>query len=167
MAGLQKRMAETAICGCPTPNGFRRRQPYTFCPINTTWGPDNRTVGIRIIEGKDSAVRAEKRDAGADCNPYYLLAADIAAGLDGIEQGMEPSEPTLGNAYEDEGATPIPTDAETAIALARDSEWLKGVMGENAYEIYLQQAEREVEFIMAQIREVVTPVETQRYMVNF
>lgn len=167
VAGLQKRMAEAAICGSPTPNGFRRRQPYTFCPINTTWGPDNRTVGIRIIEGKDSAVRAEKRDAGADCNPYYLLATDIAAGLDGIEQGMEPTEPTLGNAYEDADAAPIPTDAETAIGLARESGWLKGVMGDDAYEIYLQQAEREVEFLMAQVREAVTPVETQRYLTAF
>ena len=163
VAGQQKRMSEAAICGSPTPNGFRRRQPYTFCPINTTWGPDNRTVGLRIIEGADSAVRVEKRDAGADANPYYLLASDIAAGLDGIEQGMTPTEPTLGNAYEDADAEAIPTDAQTAVALARGSEWLKDVLGEFAYEIYVQQAERELEFMAGQV----TPVETQRYLVNF
>ncbi len=163
VAGLQSRMAEASICGSPTPNGFRRRQPYTFCPINTTWGVDNRTVGIRIIEGSDSAVRVEKRDAGADANPYYLLATDIAAGLDGIEQAMEPTEITTGNAYEDADAAPIPTDAATAIDLARGSDWLKDVMGEYGYEIYLQQAEREIEFLAGQV----TPVETQRYLVNF
>ena len=163
VAGVQGRMAEAAICGSPTPNGYRRRQPYTFCPINTTWGIDNRTVGIRIIEGADSAVRVEKRDAGADANPYYLLATDLAAGLDGIEQGLEPTPITTGNAYEDADAAPIPTDATTAVALARGSEWLKGVMGDDGYEIYLQQTERELEFIAGQV----TPVETQRYLANF
>ena len=74
---------------------------------------------------------------------------------------------TEGNAYESEDAASIPTDAATAIELARGSEWLKGVMGDDCYEIYLQQAEREVDFIEAQIRETVTPVESQRYLANF
>ncbi len=163
LGGLQKRMAEMAICGSPTPNGFRRRQPYSFCPINTAWGGDNRTVGIRVIEGSQSATRIEKRDSGADANPYYLLAAEIAAGLDGIEQGIEPSPRTEGNAYEAEDAEPIPTDAPTAVALARGSDWLEGVMGADCHELYLQQAEREIEFLAGQI----TPLETQRYLANF
>jgi glutamine synthetase len=163
VAGLQKRMAETALCGSATPNGFRRRQPYTFCPINTTWGMDNRTVGIRIIEGADSAVRAEKRDAGADCNPYLLLACEIAAGLDGIEQGLEPTEITRGNGYEAEGAEPIPTNIRDAIKAARNSQFMKHVFGEDMWEIYIQQSEREASFIERQV----TPLETSRYIANF
>ncbi|WP_299883160.1 glutamine synthetase family protein [uncultured Sulfitobacter sp.] len=159
-AGLQKRMSEAAICGSPTPNGYRRRAPYTFCPINTSWGYDNRTVGLRIIEGSDSAVRVEKRDAGADANPYLLLATDLAAGLDGIEQGMEPTEPTLGNAYEEFHGEPIPTDLPTALELARGSDWLKDVMGETLWELYCQMAEREQGFFTEQV----TPVETARYL---
>jgi len=163
IGGLQQRMSEAALCGSGTVNGFRRRQPYTFCPINTAWGYDNRTVCLRVIEGADSATRIEKRDAGADCNPYLLLATDIAAGLDGIEQQIAPSEPTMGNAYEEADATPIPTDLPTAIALARGSDWLKDVLGEHMCEIVLQQAERELDFFMAQV----TPVETARYLDNF
>ena len=163
VAGLQKRMAETALCGSATPNGYRRRQPYTFCPVNTSWGPDNRTVGIRIIEGADSAVRAEKRDAGADCNPYLLLATDIAAGLDGIEQGMEPSEVTLGNAYELADADPIPTNINDAIAQARGSDFLKSVLGDDLFELYVSQSEREAGFIENQV----TPAESERYLTNF
>ena len=159
-AGLQKRMAEIGLLGSPTPNGYRRRAPYTFCPVNTSWGPDNRTVGIRIIEGSDTAVRVEKRDAGADANPYLLMAADIAAGLDGIEQGMQPTEPTTGNAYEEAHGDPIPTDLATAIELARGSDWLKDVMGELMWELYCQMAERELNFIAEQV----TPVETARYL---
>lgn len=163
VGGLQKRMSEAAICGSPTVNGFRRRQPYTFCPINNAWGLDNRTVAIRVIEGSDTATRVEKRDAGADCNPYLLLATDIAAGLDGIEQAIEPSEMTTGNAYESETAEPIPTHLRDAIELARGSDWLKDVLGETQWEIYCQMCEREMEFFTAQV----TQVEIDRYMSNF
>lgn len=163
VAGLQRRMCEAAICGSGTVNGYRRRQPYTFCPINTSWGYDNRTVGIRIIEGSDSAVRVEKRDAGADANPYLLLASDIAAGLDGIEGGMTPTEPTMGNAYEEAHGDPIPTDLGNAIELARGSEWLKEVMGELQWEMVCQQAERELEFFNNQV----TQVEIDRYLKAF
>lgn len=163
LAGLQKRMAESAICSTTTPNGYRRRQPYTFCPINTSWGIDNRTVGLRVIQGKDNAVRVEKRDGSADCNPYYLIASEIAAGLDGIEQGLEPSPMTEGNAYEREDADSIPMDIKDAISLARNSDFVKSVCGEDAFEILVQQAEREVGFIEAQV----TPVELSRYLRNF
>ena len=159
VGGLQKRMSEAAICGSATVNGFRRRQPYTFCPINTAWGIDNRTVGIRIIQGSDSATRVEKRDAGADCNPYLLMATDIAAGLDGLEGKIEPDEMTTGNAYESEVASPIPTDLRDAIELARNSDWLKNVIGTDLYEIALQQSERELDFFNQQV----TPFELERY----
>ena len=167
VAGLQKRMSEAAVTGSATVNGYRRRAPYTFCPINTTWGLDNRTVGIRVVEGKDSAVRVEKRDAGADCNPYLLLAADIAAGLDGIEQGLEPTAMCEGNGYEDADAEPIPTDLATAIELARGSGWLKDVMGDLNYELYMQMCERELEFYNEHITNRVTQLERDRYMANF
>ncbi len=163
LAGLQLRMAESALCGTSTPNGYRRRQPYSFCPINTAWGYDNRTVGLRVIEGADSAVRVEKRDSSADCNPYFLLASEIAAGLDGIEQGLKPSEPTMGNAYEDKNAAPLPVDIADAVKLARDSDFVKSVCGEDAFEILAQQAEREIDFVAAQV----TPVERDRYLENF
>lgn len=163
VGGVQKRMAEAAVFGSPTPNGYKRRAPYTFCPINTTWGIDNRTVGIRIIEGSDSSVRVEKRDAGADANPYLLMATDIAAGLDGIEQKIEPTPMTTGNGYEDADAAPIPTDLATAVELARGSDWLKSLMSEEQFEIYLQQSERELEFVAAQV----TQVELDRYLGSF
>ena len=162
LAGMQSRMVEMSICGATTPNAYRRYQPFSFCPTNTTWGVDNRTVGLRVILGKDSAVRVEKRNGSADCNPYLHIAAEIAAGLDGIEQGMTPSAETTGNGYLDEEAPSLPTDISTAIELARGSDWLKNVLGDLIHELLLQQAEREVEFIASQV----TPVELERYLGN-
>ncbi len=162
LAGLQARMPELSLTGNTTPNTYRRRQPYTFAPTNNSWGYDNRTVGLRVIEGSDNAVRVEKRDASADCNPYYLLACDIAAGLDGIEQGMEPGEPCMGNAYELEDAAPLPVNLEQAVELAKGSDLMTRVMGEDRKTILIQQAEREIEFLGQQV----TQVEIDRYMGN-
>ena len=163
LGGMQQRMAEASICGAATVNAYRRRQPLSFCPVNASWGLDNRTVALRVIEGSDSAVRIEKRDAGADCNPYLLMAADIAAGLDGIEGKTEPTAITTGNAYEDDNAPPIPLDLAEAISLARNSGWLRDVLGADQHEIWLQQAERELAFFNQQV----TPFETARYLGTF
>jgi len=163
LAGLQKHMAEMAMVSATTPNAYRRRQPYSFCPINNAWGIDNRTVGLRVILGNDSAVRVEKRDGSADCNPYLLLALEIAAGLKGIEDSLEPTAETVGNGYENPDCQPIPTDLATAVVLARESDLMAEVLGADLLEILIQQSEREIEFIANQV----TPVEIERYLENF
>ena len=167
LGGMQKRMAEASICGAATVNAYRRREPYTFCPVNTAWGIDNRTAGLRVIEGSNSATRIEKRDAGADCNPYLLLAADIAAGLDGIEQGLEPGPICTGNAYEDETASPLPLNLASAIDLARNSPWLKEVLGDVMWEIYAQLCERELAVYEKYMATRVTQLERDRYLDAF
>ncbi|MBU2732629.1 glutamine synthetase family protein [Acidithiobacillus ferridurans] len=165
LAGVQTRMIEMTLAGSTTPNAMRRRQPYTFCPTAANWGYDNRTVGLRVIEGEESSVRIEKRDAAADCNPYYLLACDIAAGLDGIEQKLEPTSPCIGDGYEPgrEGAGQLPTLLADAVTLAEHSEFMRKVFGDHRLNIWLQQARREIEFINNQV----TQVELDRYIRNF
>ena len=120
-------------------------------------------MALRVIEGSASATRIEKRDAGADCNPYLLLAAEIGAGLDGIELATEPLAETQGNAYLDQKAPRIPLHLEDAIGLARESEWLRNIIGTDQHEIWLQQAERELDFFQQQV----TPFETDRYLRTF
>ena len=163
LSGLQKRMVETSICGAANVNSYRRRVPYSFCPTNASWGMDNRTVALRVIEGSDSATRVEKRDAGADCNPYLLMATDIAAGLDGIEEKQEPTKITMGDAYSDSHDDALPTTLADAIRLARASDWLASVLGAAQLETWLQQAERELKFFGDQV----TPFETDRYLRRF
>ncbi|TWP32517.1 glutamine synthetase family protein [Leekyejoonella antrihumi] len=163
LAGLQKRMAEMSVVSSATPNGYRRRQPGMFAPINNAWGYDNRTASLRVLEGSDSAVRVEKRDAAADSNPYYLLACELAAGLDGIEQGLVPKfDPERGDACKKDCYELLPRSMNEAVELARESDFLDGVMGAEAKAIYLQQAEREQAFVDKQV----TAVEIERYRGN-
>lgn len=162
MAGLQKHIGGMSIVASTTPNAYRRRRPYTFCPVNASWGHDNRTVALRVIEGADKAVRVEKRDAAADCNPYYLLACDIAAGLDGIEQGMSPGAPTEGDAYADCADPVLPLNLADAITAADEDGFVRKILGDDRYRILVEQARREVAFVDAQV----TDVEQDRYLVN-
>lgn len=163
LAGMRRHMVELAIFSAPNPNSYRRRQPYTFCPINNAWGVDNRTVGLRVIEGLDRAVRVEQRDASADANPYLLLAGQIAAGLAGIEGGWDPGPAETGDGYANGEAEPLALDLAAALALAANSELIKSVYNHDLVGIYTSQAEREIEFIGSQV----TPVERDRYLRSF
>ena len=105
----------------------------------------------------------EKRDGSADCNPYYLMACELAAGLDGIERALEPRHFSAGNGYEFEEAPLLPTDLGTALRLAQGSEFMRRVLGDDRLEILAGQGKRELEFLANQV----TPVEIDRYLRNF
>ena len=162
IGGIQKRICESTICGSMNVNGYRRKELYSFCPTNNTWGFDNRSTALRVIEGSDSSTRFEKRDAGADCNPYLRIATDIASGLDGLEAKTEPSKVTVGDAYKDKKSPKLPDNIYDAIKLAKGSKWLKEVLGDDMLLLCVQQCERELNFFSQQI----TEVETDRYLAN-
>jgi len=61
---------------------------------------DNRTSALRVIKGGNKSQRVEFRVGSADANPYLTAAANIAAGLDGVKNKIEPAEPVVGNAYD-------------------------------------------------------------------
>src|SRR5256886_5084479 len=74
--------------------------PYTTLFRSATWGVENRTCALRVIQGGPKSQRVEYRIAAADINPYLALAAAIGSGLWGIEHRIEPDEPISGNAYD-------------------------------------------------------------------
>ncbi len=99
LAGLLGSMADFALFGSPTPNGFHRRADGSFAPTVIAWATDNRTTSVRAVFGGESGTRIEHRDGGSDCNLYLTIAAQVLAGLDGMERGLEPPRPVSGNAY--------------------------------------------------------------------
>lgn len=171
LGGLRQHMPELGLVSSPTPNAMKRRQPYTFCPTNDTWGSDNRTVGLRVIEGAEASVRIEQRDGSADANPYLLLGAQLAAGIWGIDNAADPGPPEQGNGYENAEATGLPRDIPAAIELFRKSELLADLIPAPLFATMLQQAEREQQFMVDSgednLAETVTGVERDRYLDNF
>jgi glutamine synthetase len=87
----------------PTINSYKRYQPDSFAPYYLAWGLDNRTVYVRVPGERGKQTRIENRAPCASANPYLVYAAAFAAGLDGIENKIEPGEPAVGDIY---GAEP-------------------------------------------------------------
>ncbi len=160
IGGLREHMVELTLFGAPTPNSFKRRVPYSFCPANNSWGGDNRTVGIRVIEGRPSAVRVEQRDASAEANPYMVVAGQLAAGLHGIEEQLDPGPRNGGDAYAEADAVPLPTSIPEAVAALRGSDFARSVFDPQLLEILIQMSEREEAFL----RSAVTDFERDRYL---
>jgi glutamine synthetase len=98
IAGLQAAMPESMAIFGGNLNGFRRYQPGHNVPITPAWGNNNRSVAFRIPAGGGAARRIEHRVAGADANPYLVMAAVLAGMLHGIEKRLTPTAETKGDA---------------------------------------------------------------------
>jgi glutamine synthetase len=99
VGGQQALMPELLAMVASTVNSYSRLVPGFWAPTSATWGVENRTCALRVIQGGPKAQRVEYRIAAADINPYLALAVAIGSGLWGIEQRIEPDEPISGNAY--------------------------------------------------------------------
>jgi glutamine synthetase len=102
VGGMQKLMPELLAMIAPTVNSYRRLIPGFWAPTDSTWGIENRTCALRVIQGSAKSQRVEYRIAAADANPHISLAAALASGLWGIDNKIEPDKPVKGNAYAQE-----------------------------------------------------------------
>ncbi len=85
----------------PTTNSYKRYVEGSWSPTSVSWGIENRTVALRVINQSKESMRVEHRVPGADANPYLSMAAALASGLYGIKHKLEiPVSSTSGNQYE-------------------------------------------------------------------
>ncbi len=100
VGGQQALMPELLAMVASTVNSYSRLVPGFWAPTSATWGVENRTCALRVIQGGPKSQRVEYRIAAADINPYLAIAVAIGSGLWGIEQRIEPDEPMVGTAYD-------------------------------------------------------------------
>ncbi|MDQ0467235.1 glutamine synthetase family protein [Labrys wisconsinensis] len=142
VGGLLDTMPGAALLFVSSYNGFRRLMPGSYAPVSLTWGYDNRSVALRIPNGKPAATRIEHRIAGADANPYLVLAAILAGIEEGLERRAEAPEPVAGNAY-DLGAERLSGSMREAVAAFRASPFCRRVFGETYVRVYSVMKEME------------------------
>lgn len=134
LGGVQASMRELTALFAPTVNAYTRLVPGAWAPTAATWGVENRTCALRIIPGGPSSQRLEFRASGADANPYLVAAAVIAAGVQGIIDGVEPEAPVTGNAYDIQDRLPqalrLPTHLREAATLLRGSRLARDWLGD-------------------------------------
>jgi glutamine synthetase len=86
------------LCGLTAPsfNSYHRIVPQYWAGAFTAWGHDNREAPVRVASVfagmEEASTNAELKAADATCNPYLAVGGLIAAGLDGLERGLEPPE---------------------------------------------------------------------------
>src|ERR671931_2484650 len=157
LGGLRAHVKELALLVAPTVNSYKRYALESWAPTSVSWGRDNSTCGFRIV-GHGQGHRVECRIPGADVNPYLGFAALLAAGLDGIEKGLDPGPELKGNAYEAAEAEPFPSSMYEALELWEGSEFAKRAFGEAVHAHYLNYGRYE----QKDYNQVVTDYERRR-----
>ena len=129
VAGCLELLPASMLLFAPSFNAYRRFQPGNHAPTESAWGYDNRTTAIRIPESPSAARRLEHRVAGADANPYLVLAAVLAGIWQGIENTLSPPNPIEGNAWDQEIDAPaLPTTMDEAISVFDKSDVLSSYL---------------------------------------
>ncbi len=144
MAGLLKYAPEYMYFLAPYVNSYKRFQKGTFAPTRTIWSVDNRTAGFRLCAAGSKSVRVECRIGGSDLNPYLAMAAQLAAGIKGIEDKLELAEPTVGDAYQGDTGM-IPQNLRDAMETLKGSTMLREALGDDVVTHYSRAAEWELE----------------------
>ena len=145
IAGLIKYTPDMMVFLAPYVNSYKRFAKGTFAPTKIAWSIDNRTAGYRLCGDGTAAVRIECRIGGSDFNPYLALAAQLAAGLAGIEEVLPLADPVTGDLYESRDAPDMPASLRAATECLRGSAMLKSALGQDVVAHYVRCAEWEQE----------------------
>ena len=129
---------------CPNVNSYRRFGSQFYVPNAPSWGLDNRTVALRVPTGNPDALRIEQRVAGADANPYLLMAALLAGVHHGLSNRIEPGAPIEGNSYEQLEQS-LPNNLRDALRALDDSAILARYIDPAYIDIFVACKEHELE----------------------
>jgi glutamine synthetase len=104
----------------------------SWAPEDTSWGPDNHAVALRVIHGAmpDRMTRIEHRAPGPDVNPYLSLAAMFGGGLKGIREELEPPAYAVGDPIENGDFTRLPKTLEASVEVWKGSAFARQLFGD-------------------------------------
>jgi glutamine synthetase len=135
VGGLLKLMPESTALFCPNANSYRRLRPDMFAPVEPNWGVNHRVVSVRIPESDEHNLRLEYRPAGADANPYLVMAL-VAAGVDhGLRHKIDPGT-MIEQGAEIRPKLKIPNRWDAALDALERSKVLPDYLGEDYSRYY-------------------------------
>ncbi len=151
--------AMIALTG-PTPNCYDRLKPHTFAPSNVSWGIDDRTALVRVKATGDDATHLEMRGGAAVSNPYISAAASLAAGLLGIEDGLDLAPEYAGCGEDDPNAPKLPGSLEESLDGLEADGAMRAMLGEAFIKLFVTVKR----FELARFRSHVTQWERDEYL---
>lgn len=170
LAGLLKHARAFAAITNPTVNSYKRLVPGYEAPCYVAWSAKNRSPLIRIPASRGLSTRVELRNPDPAANPYLALAVTLAAGLDGIKNGLKLSAPTNRNIYimseEDrkaEGIESLPATLREALDVMKQSDVILNALGDHIASQFIEAKEIEWDMFRTQVH----PWERDQYMTQY
>jgi len=160
IAGLLDHARGFAAVTNPLVNSYKRLVPGYEAPVNVAWSMRNRSPLVRIPDKRGTGTRCELRMPDPSANPYLALAVQLAAGLDGLERKLVPTDPVDKNIFEmsfrerrryriDE----LPRDLHEALECLEKSPVIREALGEHIYERFVEAKEGEWNEYIGQVSE--------------
>jgi glutamine synthetase len=170
IGGLKAHAKAITAITCPLVNSYKRLVPGYEAPVDIAWSRRNRSPMIRVPERRGVGTRVEFRMPDPACNPYLALAVQLAAGLDGLERGIDPGPPIDTNVWElsEEERSQYQMDslpanlAEAIVALESD-ELMRETLGTHLLTNYVAAKKQEWDEYIAQV----TRWELDRYLPTY
>jgi glutamine synthetase len=162
IGGIVTLMPEMLALCSPTVNSYKRLVPGAWAPTYASWGIQNRTTALRVINDTPDACRLEFRVPAADTNPYAALAMFIGAGLWGVQNQIAPPPREDGDCYAktpDDAMVFPRTLSEAAMRLDRSTE-ARAIFGDTFIDTFVEMRRYEVAAYEAHV----SPWEIRRYM---
>jgi len=170
IAGLLYHAREICAVTNQWVNSYKRLVSGYEAPVYICWAHRNRSALVRVPmykPGKENATRVELRSPDPACNPYLAFSVMLAAGLDGIERGLELPADVIDDVYEmsaeeraERGIGQLPEDLAEAITAMESSELLREALGEQVFQWFLRNKRAE----WNNYRTRVTPFELEEYL---
>jgi glutamine synthetase len=170
VAGILKYAPEFTSITSQWVNSYKRLVPGYEAPVYLSWARRNRADLVRVPEykpGKEKATRIELRSPDPACNPYLTFAVMLAAGLEGIEQKLEPPKPIEENVYEmneeerkAKGIATLPGSLAEAVALTEKSELVRKALGDHVFNNFI--ANKKIEWNQYKVQ--VSEYELKKYL---
>jgi glutamine synthetase len=144
VAGLLEHALPMTLFASPTVNGYKRYRPYSFAPDRVCWAVENRGALVRVQGAAgDSNSHVENRIGEPAANPYLYMAANIAAGLDGIRRKLDPPAPVEADPYAAE-ATMLPTSLREAVGALVEDTFYRKAFGDGVVDYLIQMKRAEL-----------------------
>ncbi len=150
VGGILKYAEEMCVFTNPLTNSYKRLVRGFEAPTDVVWTMKNKNSAIKIWNRPLEDNKMEVRFPDPSANPYLAIALCIAAGIEGIENKIEPGEP-VGDKYDYEEVKQLPVALFEAVRVAKGSEFVKRVLGKDFAELYIQTKKEESIEYMQQV----------------
>ncbi|MFA7073960.1 MAG: type I glutamate--ammonia ligase [Endomicrobiaceae bacterium] len=170
IAGLMNNIKAMSAITNPLVNSYKRLVPGYEAPVYIAWSARNRSPLIRIPAARGASTRIELRCPDPSSNPYFVLAACLAAGLDGIKNKLQVKASTDRNIFKmtqeeknKAGIESLPYNLINAVQAMQKSELMKKALGDHAFELYTEAKINEWDAYRTKVHQW----EIDEYLVNY